>query len=253
MTLFSLFRFYELYQLLIIPRRICICVHYTRDTSNEHTKCLTRFTGAQRLSASDNLRCTLEDVLSLIPLFVSFRVLFHRCLPQLVFSTTRKRHLRTCFCTTASTTHPCTLSLRGFEKRVSVHGVHTRIRMCKVARVRACSLRTRGRRPHDDVDVDVDVDYASVSMVTVDVGPGPYAFNPTSMMMCGTEDREGLPRKGLAAGELRVRKASISPPCSPFRSLLPSLSLLFSFIYSALITNLRVAFSRSLSSLDKKS
>lgn len=80
---------------------------------------------------------------------------------------------------------------------------YTRSRTCgpvrACTRVEAVFVRTQGRRPHGDVDVD----YASVSMVTIDVGPGPYAFNPTSMMMCGGS--RGVVEEG--AGRRRIKSS----------------------------------------------
>lgn len=112
---------------------------------------------------------------------------------------------------------------------------------------RGCSLRTRGRRPHDDVDVD----YASVSMVTVDVGPGPYAFNPTSTMMCGGS--RGVAEEG--AGRRRIKSSKsfyLSTPALPAASSSLPFPAFLLYLFCPNHEPLRVAFSRSLSSLDRK-
>lgn len=68
-------------------------------------------------------------------------------------------------------------------------------------------------------DGDVDVGYASVSMVTVDVGPGPYAFNPTSMMMCGGSRgvvEEGAGRRRIKSSKSFYLSTSLPSSFAPF-------------------------------------
>lgn len=155
--------------------------------------------------------------------------------------TTRKCHLRTCFCTGARIARPVYPQPR-FRK--------TRIRTHVAERVALCVHQYVFVRVRKD-DGDVDVGYASVSMVTVDVGPGPYAFNPTSMMMCGGS--RGVVEEG--AGRRRIKSSK-----SFYLSLLPSppsSSLAFAafllYLFYPNHEQLRVAFSRSSCSFDKKS
>ena len=115
---------------------------------------------------------------------------------------------------------PC---VHGFEKRMSMHG-HVSERICACTRVRS------------DARARVCVTYARRTTTTrrrrrrLRVCFHGYHRRGTRAVRLQPlfdddvpEDREGLSRKELAAGELRVRKASISPVCShPARSLLPS-------------------------------
>lgn len=123
--------------------------------------------------------------------------------------TTRKCHLRTCFCTGARIARPVYPQPR-FRK--------TRIRTHVTERVALCVHQYVFVRVRKD-DGDVDVGYASVSMVTVDVGSGPYAFNPTSMMMCGGSRgvvEEGAGRRRIKSSKSFYLSTSLPSSFAPF-------------------------------------
>lgn len=149
-----------------------------------------------------------------------------------MFSTTRKCHLRTCFCTGAR------IARHDFEKRVSVH---TQPNVwCVYTQGGSVFVRTQGRRRRR-----LRVCFHGYRR------RGTRAFNPTSMMMRGGS--RGVVEEGAGRRRIKSSKSFYLSTLSSSFALFFLRSLSF-FIYSTLITSLhRVAFSRSLCSFDKKS